>query len=221
MKIIRNNNFYLLLNGLLVVVELKFQNTWKKCEKKNWMFFWSGFARLPKKKDGTLSVYKRSSMKSIWEPLLIVSFPSLPLNKPFSVIFDSAFTEANKALEHLQKTSKKKTVIIPGELEPRNGKKPTSSEQMKKLFDRGQWARTCREQKSCTTTVDDLVLPVSFSADEDETTNASYNANNSVLAKIHEGVEYFERNRSRLESLPATNEESSRWPRRFWRWIRR
>ena len=30
------------------------------------------------------------------------------------------------------------------------------------------------------------------------------NANNSVLAKIHEGVEYFEPNQSQLESLLNT-----------------
>ena len=32
-------------------------------------------------------------------------FRSLPLNKSFSVISDPTFTEANKALEYLQKTS--------------------------------------------------------------------------------------------------------------------
>ena len=58
---------------------------------------------------------------------------SLPLNKPFSVISDPAFTEANKALEHLPYLRKKGKIA--GVLEPRNGKKPTSNEQMKKLFD--------------------------------------------------------------------------------------
>ena len=36
---------------------------------------------------------------------------SLPLNKPFSTIFDPALTEANKALEHLQKTSEKQATL--------------------------------------------------------------------------------------------------------------
>ena len=36
---------------------------------------------------------------------------SLPLNKPFSVISDPAFTEANKALEHLLKTSEKRATL--------------------------------------------------------------------------------------------------------------
>ena len=36
---------------------------------------------------------------------------SLPLNKLFSVISDPTFTEANKALEHLQKTSEKRATL--------------------------------------------------------------------------------------------------------------
>ena len=59
---------------------------------------------------------------------------SLPLNKPFSLISDPALTEANKAVEHLQKTSEK-TGNIAGVLEPGNGKKRTSNEHMKKMFD--------------------------------------------------------------------------------------
>ena len=57
-----------------------------------------------------------SLQKVINEILLraaIWSFPSrsLPLNNPFSFISDPAFTEANKALEHLQKTSEKRTTL--------------------------------------------------------------------------------------------------------------
>ena len=50
-------------------------------------------------------------MKSIWEPPFIASFRSLPLNKPFAIIFDPAFTEENKALQHLQKTSEKRATL--------------------------------------------------------------------------------------------------------------
>ena len=39
------------------------------------------------------------------------SFRSLPLNKPFSVIFNPAFTEPNKAVEHLQKASEKRATL--------------------------------------------------------------------------------------------------------------
>ena len=65
---------------------------------------------------------------------------SLPLNKPaFSIISDLAFTEANKALERLPYLRKKGKIT--GVLEPRNGKKPTSNEHMKKLFDSGEFQR--------------------------------------------------------------------------------
>ena len=42
------NNLYLkmLPHGLLVLVAPIFQNRKKKCQNKNWMFFWRGFARL-------------------------------------------------------------------------------------------------------------------------------------------------------------------------------
>ena len=60
---------------------------------------------------------------------------------------------------------------------------------MKKLFDSGELGRAESTEKSHTTTEDDLVLPRSIFLS---------------LQKIHEGVEYFEPNRSRLEFLPAT-----------------
>ena len=72
---------------------------------------------------------------------------------------------------------------------------------MKKLFDSAELGR---EQKSRTTTEDDLVLPRSFFRLTRTRESTPANAKNSVLAKIHEGVEYFEPKRSQLESLPAT-----------------
>ena len=50
-------------------------------------------------------------MKSIMRAAIVRFLRSLPLNKPFSVISDPAFTEANKALEHLQKTSEKRATL--------------------------------------------------------------------------------------------------------------
>ena len=90
---------------------------------------------------------------------------SLPLNKLFSTISDPAFTEANKALKHFQKASEKRATVP-----ARNGKKPNSNEQMKKLFDS---ARIGRGQKSLTTTDDSRpsFTSVSFSTDEDDIIN--------------------------------------------------
>ena len=74
--------------------------------------FLKRFCTSAMKKDGTLSVYKSSSIDEIHLRAAIDRFLcSLPLNKPFSVFSDPAFTEANKALEHLQKTSIKRVTL--------------------------------------------------------------------------------------------------------------
>ena len=67
---------------------------------------------------------------------------SLPLNKPFYVISEPAFTEANKALEHLLKISENRATL-PAYYSPKdqNGKRPNSNEQVKKLFDSGELGR--------------------------------------------------------------------------------
>ena len=131
----------ILLNRFLVLVAPNFRNRWKKCQKKNWMFFGRVFARLR----GILMAHcqftkahqRNPSESRQW------SFPSLAaaLSKRFSTISDSTFKEANKALEHLQKTSEKHATIA-GVIEPvRNGQKPISNEQMEKLLDNGELGR--------------------------------------------------------------------------------
>ena len=67
---------------------------------------------------------------------------------------------------------------IAGVLEPRNGKKQTSNEQIKKLFDSGELGR-----KSRTTTEDGLVLRRSLFQPPRTRESTPANANNSVLAK--------------------------------------
>ena len=130
------------------------------------------FCPSARKKDGKLSVDKSSSIKKKHVRAAIHRFlRSLPLNEPFSVTSEPTFPEVNEALEHLLKTSEK-TGNIASVLEPRNGKKPTSSEQIKKSFDSGDLGRTeskiphnCRGRLSFTS--------VSFSVDEEERINAS------------------------------------------------
>ena len=50
-------------------------------------------------------------MKTIERAAIDRFLRSLPLNKPISTNSDHAFTEANKALEHLQKTSEKQATL--------------------------------------------------------------------------------------------------------------
>ena len=62
-------------------------------------------------RDGTLSVLQ-TFINEIHLGAAIDRFlRSLPLNKPFSTISNPAFTEANKTLEHLQKSSEKQATL--------------------------------------------------------------------------------------------------------------
>ena len=100
----------MLLNGLLFLVEPNFRNRQRKCQKKNWTFFGRVFA--PLRGIAHCQFYKSSSMKSIWEPQLIVSFVRCRSINHFPLCLNNpAFTEANKALEHLQKSSEKQATL--------------------------------------------------------------------------------------------------------------
>ena len=82
-----------------------------------------------RKKDGTY--YKSSSTKSIRAAIdRFLRFP--PNNKPFSIIADPAFTEANKVLDAFVKDLRK-TGKIAGVVH----KRAISKEQLKKLFESG------------------------------------------------------------------------------------
>ena len=99
------------LNGLLVLVEPNFRNREKKCQKKNWMLFGRDFCTSAGNRDGTLSVLQKFINEIHLRAAIDRFLRSLPLNKPFSTISDPAFTEANKALEHLQKSSEKQATL--------------------------------------------------------------------------------------------------------------
>ena len=101
--------------------------------------FRKSFCTSARNRDGTLSVYKSSSMNSIWEPPLIVSFArSVPLNKPFSTLSEPAFTEATKALEHLQKSSEIKATLPAYRAHKKRSDTSFQWTDSKKLFDSGE-----------------------------------------------------------------------------------
>ena len=103
-----NNNFYLNVTDWLASFGgTKFSKPMEEMSKEELTVFRKNFCTSARNKDGILSVYKSSSMKSILRAAIDRFLRSLPLNKPFSTISDRTFTEANKALEHLQKTSEK------------------------------------------------------------------------------------------------------------------
>ena len=102
----------MLLNSLLVLVAPIFRNRRKKCQKKNWMFLWRDFARLRGRKWYTVSLQKFINEIHLRAAIANRFLRSLPRNKRLSVISDPAFTEANKALEHLKNTSGKRGTLL-------------------------------------------------------------------------------------------------------------
>ena len=70
-----NNNFYLNVTEWLASPGgTKFSKPIEEMSKEKLNIFLKRFCTSARKKDGTLSVNKSSSMKSIWEPPMIVSF---------------------------------------------------------------------------------------------------------------------------------------------------
>ena len=105
-----NNNFYLIVTEWLATpCGTKFLKPIEEMSKEELNVFLKRFCTSARKKDRTLTKGHQwnPSKSRHW------SFPSrsLPLNKPFSFISDPAFTDANKALKHLQKTSEKRTTL--------------------------------------------------------------------------------------------------------------
>ena len=138
-----------------------------------------------RKKDGTY--YKSSSTKSI-RAAIDRFLRSPPHNKPFSIISDPAFTEANKVLDAFVKDLRK-TGKIAGVVH----KKAISKEQVKKLFESGELGPA------------DGLNPAQLQRTTYGSTSASFLEDEDVkTSDTPQGVEYYELNRSQPGSLPAT-----------------
>ena len=150
----------MLLNGLLVPVtpNLIFETDRKNVKRRTGCFS-EEFCASARKKDSILSVYKSSSMKSIWEPPLIVSSACCRSTNRFPSSLTPFLLKQIKAIrafaKHLRKTSN-----IAGVLEPRNYSTVVSSD-----GERAKIPHNYRGRLSFTS--------VSFSADEGERINAS------------------------------------------------
>ena len=175
----------MLLNGFLVLVAPNFRNRSKKCQKKNWMFFGRVFARLRGIKMAHCQFTKVHQWND-WNPSRRAAIDrflrSLPLNKPFLTISDPAFTEANKALEHLQKPQKNRQHCRPNRAHKKRSE--TNFQWTYEETVRQRWARTGREQNCRKTTEDDLVLPQSLFWPTRTRDSTPANTKNSVVAKI-------------------------------------
>ena len=84
-----------------------------------------------KKRDGTF--YNKKSLTAI-RAALDRHLRSPPLNKPFSIIGDPLFTEANKTLSNYLKTLSK----LRGDIAPTAHKQALTKEVAEKLYDEGE-----------------------------------------------------------------------------------
>ena len=148
-----------------------------------------------RKKDGTY--YKSSSTKSI-RAAIDRFLRSPPHNKPFSIISDPAFTEANKVLDAFVKDLRK-TGKIAGVVH----KKAISKEQVKKLFESGELGSADSLNPAQLQRTAWFYLGLFFGRRVRENQRQLTPAMLS-LRKTPQGVEYYELNRSQPASLPAT-----------------
>ena len=148
-----------------------------------------------RKKDGTY--YKSSSTKSI-RAAIDRFLRSPPHNKPFSIITDPAFTEANKVLDAFVKDLRKKGKK-PGNVH----KRAISKEQMKKLFESSELRPANSLNPGQLQRTVWFYLGLFFGRwgreNQQQLTLAMLS-----LCKDPQGVEYCELNRSQPGSLLAT-----------------
>ena len=103
-----NNNFYLHVTEWIATADgTKFSRPVEEMSKEELnVFLRKRFSTSARKKGGTVSVQYNWSESRHW------SFHSLAAaQQSVSAISDPSFTEANKALEHLQKTSEKRATL--------------------------------------------------------------------------------------------------------------
>ena len=200
-----NNNVYLnVIEWLASPGGTKFSKPIEEMSKEELNVCLKSFYTSARKKDGTY--YKSSSIKSI-RAAIDRFLRSPPHNKPFSIISDPGFTEANKVLDAFVKDLRK-TGKIAGVVH----KKAISKEQVKKLFDSGELGPADSLNPAQLQRTAWFYLGLFFGRRGRENQRQLTPAMLS-LRKTPQGVEYYELNRSQPGSLPATKKPPGR-PRR-------
>ncbi|KAL9982412.1 hypothetical protein ACROYT_G004450 [Oculina patagonica] len=147
-----------------------------------------------RKQDG--SYYKASSLKSI-RAAIDRHLRSAPHNKPFSVISDAAFTEANKVLGAFVKDLK-----MSGKIEDIVHKKAITKEQVRRLFDSGQLGPADSNDPAQLQRTAWFYVALFFGRRGRENQRL-LKRDMLVLGKTPQGIEYYELNRQMPGSLPS------------------
>ena len=148
-----------------------------------------------RKKDGTY--YKNTSMKSI-RAAIDRFLRSPPNNKPFSIISDAVFTQANKILDAFVKDLRK-TGKIAGIVH----KKAVSKDQIQRLFESGELGPADSQNPAQLQRTAWLYLTLFFGRRGREN-QRQLNPGMLSLRTTPQGVEYFELNRRQPGSLLST-----------------
>lgn len=147
-----------------------------------------------RKQDG--SYYKASSLKSI-RAAIDRYLRAAPHNKPFSVINDAAFTEANKVLGAFVKDLK-----MSGKIEDIVHKKAITKDQVRKLYDSGELGPADSQnpaQLQCTA----WFYVALFFGRRGRENQRLIKRDMLVLGRTPQGLEYYELNRQMPSSLPS------------------
>lgn len=148
-----------------------------------------------RKQDG--SYYKATSLKSI-RSAIDRHLRAPPHNKPFSVIADAAFTEANKVLGAFVKDLK-----LSGKIEATIHKKAMTREHVQKLFDSGQLGPADSKNPSQLQRTAWFYVGLYFGRRGRE--RQRFLKRDMLVHRMRdEGVEYFELHRKMTPSLPST-----------------
>lgn len=147
-----------------------------------------------RKQDG--SYYKASSLKSI-RAAIDRHLRSAPHNKPFSVISDAAFTEANKVLGAFVKDLK-----MSGKIEDIVHKKAITKDQVQRLFATGQLGPADSYDPAQLQRTVWFYVALFFGRRGRENQRL-IKRDMLVLGKTPQGVEYYELDRQMPGSLPS------------------
>lgn len=157
-----------------------------------------------RKQDG--SYYKASSLKSI-RAAIDRYLRAAPHNKPFSVISDAAFTEANKVLGAFVKDLK-----MSGKIEDIVHKKAITKDQVRKLYDSGELGPADSQDPAQLQRTAWFYVALFFGRRGRENQRL-IKRDMLVLGRTAQGLEYYELNRQMPSSLPsaisADDEEDS------------
>lgn len=147
-----------------------------------------------RKQDG--SYYKASSLKSI-RAAIDRHLRAAPHNKPFSVITDAAFTEANKVLGAFVKDLK-----MSGKIEDVVHKKAITKEQIRRLYNSGELGPADSQDPAQLQRTAWFYVALFFGRRGRENQRLIKH-HMLVLGRTPQGTEYYELNRQMPSSLPS------------------